>query len=65
LKRRSKKKISSLPQEEQDAIASLILAEFADYAAWADRFASHRDELSRLAEDALAEHRKGRTRPVL
>ena len=57
-------KISSLPQEEQDAIASQILAELEDEAAWAERFATHRDKLRRLAEEALAEHHEGKTRPL-
>jgi len=57
-------KISSLPQEEQDAIASQILAELEDEAAWAERFATQRDKLRRLAAEALAEHREGETRPL-
>ena len=57
-------KISSLPQEEQDAIASQILAELEDEAAWAERFATNRDKLRRLAEEALAEHHEGKTRPL-
>ncbi len=58
------KKISSLPQEEQDAIASQILAELEDEAAWAERFAASGSKLRRLADEALAEHRKGKTRPL-
>jgi len=57
-------KISSLPQEEQDAIASQILAELEDEAAWAKRFAAQRGKLRRLADEALAEHRQGETRPL-
>ena len=57
-------RISSLPQEEQDAIASQILAELEDEAAWAERFATQRDTLRRLADEALAEHREGRTCPL-
>jgi hypothetical protein len=57
-------KISSLPQEEQDAIASQILAELEDEAAWAKRFAASGDKLRSLADEALAEHRKGKTRPL-
>jgi LPS sulfotransferase NodH len=57
-------KISSLPQEEQDAIAGQILAELEDEAGWAKRFAAHGDKLRRLAYEALAEHGKGETRPL-
>ena len=57
-------KISSLPQEEQDAIASEILAELEDESAWAKRFAAHRDKLRGLADEALAEHCQGKTRPL-
>ncbi|HET7100092.1 MAG TPA: hypothetical protein VFJ52_02995 [Terriglobia bacterium] len=55
-------KISDLPQEEQDAIASQILAELEDEAAWAKRFADSSERLRRLAGEALAEHHEGKTR---
>ena len=57
-------KISSLPQEEQDAIASQILAEREDEAAWAKRVAASGDKLRRLADESLAEHREGKTRTL-
>jgi predicted RNA-binding protein with EMAP domain len=57
-------KVSSLPQDEQDAIASHILAELEDEAAWETRFASQEDKLRRLAHEALAEHHRGETRPL-
>ena len=56
-------KISSLPQEEQDAIASQILAELEDEAAWAKHFAVQDGKLRRLADEALSGHRQGKTRP--
>lgn len=58
------KKVSDLPKEEQDAIASQILAELEDEAAWAKRFATPQGKLRRLADEALAEHRQGKTRPL-
>ncbi len=58
------KKVSSLPKEEQDAIASQVLAELEDEAAWAKRFANAQGKLHRLADEALAEHRQGKTRPL-
>jgi hypothetical protein len=57
-------KISRLPKDEQDAIASQILAELEDEAGWATRFASQKDKLRQLAEEALTERRKGETRPL-
>ena len=57
-------KISRLPEGEQDAIASQILGELEDEAAWAKRFAAQADKLRRLADEALAEHRQGETRPL-
>ena len=57
-------KVSSLPQDEEDAIASQILVELEDEAAWGARFASQKGKLRRLADEALAEHRRGETRPL-
>jgi len=57
-------KVSTLPQDEQDTIASQILAELEDEAAWRTRFARGAGKLRRLADQALAEHRRGETRPL-
>ena len=57
-------KVSKLPQDEQDAIASQILAELEDEAAWAKQFGGTKDKLHRLAEEALAEDRRGETLPL-
>jgi hypothetical protein len=57
-------KVSSLPQDEQDAIASQILAELEDEAAWETRFASQEGKLHRLADEALAEHHRGESRSL-
>jgi hypothetical protein len=57
-------KVSSLPQDEQDAIASQILAELEDEGAWETRFARQKDKLRRLADEALAQHRRAETRPL-
>jgi len=57
-------RISNLPQEEQDAIASQILAELEDETAWARQFAAQDGKLRRLADEARAEHRQGKTRPL-
>jgi hypothetical protein len=57
-------KVSTLPGDEQDAIASQILAQLEDEAAWETRFASQRGKLRRLADEAVAEHHRGETRPL-
>jgi hypothetical protein len=57
-------KVSSLSQDEQDAIASQILAELEDEVAWGTRFAKQGDKLRCLADEALAEHHRGETHPL-
>jgi hypothetical protein len=57
-------KVSTLPQDEQDAIAAQILAELEDEVAWETRFARQKRKLRRLADEALAEHRRGETRSL-
>lgn len=51
---------SSLPDEEQEALAKTILAEVAFDAL----IASRPDALERLADEALVEYRAGRTLPL-
>ncbi len=53
------------PQDLQDAIATIVLAELAAQQKWDGSFAHSREALSTLADEALAEHRAGRTRPLL
>ena len=55
-------KASQLSSEEQDTIAALILREIEADQRWEDAFASSQDTLSQLADEALAEHRAGRTK---
>jgi hypothetical protein len=55
-------KASQLSSEEQDTIASLILREIEADQRWEDAFAKSQDTLSRFADEALAEHRAGRTK---
>ena len=61
---RAVEKVSSLSQDEQDAIASQILAELEDEAAWGARLVRQGGKLRRLADEALAEHHRGETRPL-
>ena len=57
-------KVGVLPQAEQDAIASQILASLADEEAWRRRFAEKRDVIRRLAREALEEDARGETLPL-
>ena len=50
-----------MPRDEQDAIASQILAAVADEDAWKKRFAEKREAIRRLARQALEEDAKGET----
>ncbi len=59
-------KASRLPEEEQDAIASIILREIESEARWEELFSQPKsaDLLSDLADEALAEARSGRARKL-
>ncbi len=52
---------SRLPEEEQDALARILLEELASERRWEELFAGSHDLLDQLADEALAEHRAGRT----
>ena len=56
-------KVVVLPQDEQDAIASQILASLAGEDAWKLRFAGKRDVIRRMAREALEEDERGETLP--
>jgi acyl-CoA reductase-like NAD-dependent aldehyde dehydrogenase len=58
-------KVGALPPEEQDAIASQILAALADEAAWKKRFAEKRDMIVRMAREAIDEDDRGETLSLL
>jgi hypothetical protein len=57
-------KVAALPLDEQDAIASQILAALADEETWKKRFAEKRDVIRRMAREALEEDEKGETLPL-
>ena len=52
---------SKLPEQEQDALAAAILEELASERRWDQAFADSADLLAQLADQALAEHRAGKT----
>ena len=52
---------SKLSESEQDALGEWLLAEIESEREWDRAFARSQDLLARLAEEALAEHRRGQT----
>jgi hypothetical protein len=52
---------SKLPDAEQDTLGRILLDELASERRWDELFAGSHDLLAELADDALAEHRAGRT----
>ena len=55
---------SFLPDRDQDDLAAAILEELNADERWAATFARSQDALERLADEALQEHRAGRTEPL-
>ena len=56
--------LSKLSEAEQDAVAAILLEELEREDRWSAAFDDSRDELDRLAEEALAEYRAGKTLPL-
>jgi hypothetical protein len=52
---------SKLPDTKQDTLGRILLNELASERRWEDLFAGSHDLLADLADQALAEHRAGRT----
>lgn len=57
---------SELPEAEQDKFARFLLAELESDRQWAELFSrpESEDMLERLADEAVAAHRAGLTRPL-
>jgi len=51
-----------LPKKEQDRLAKWLLAELESERRWDESFALCAEQLAQMAEEALKEHRKGRTK---
>ena len=56
--------VAKLSESEQEALAAWILEELASERRWEESFASSAGVLARLADEAIAEHRGGQTRPL-
>ena len=55
---------SKLSEEEQNALATWILQEITSEKRWEKTFSKSPDKLAQLAEEALREHRRGKTQPL-
>jgi hypothetical protein len=55
---------AKLPIPQQDALATLVMEEMEAEKKWDATFANSQDMLSKMAEQALAEHKKGETHPL-
>jgi hypothetical protein len=53
-----------LPEEEQEAIGALLLAEIDADRRWDELFAQPSEVIERMADRALENHRQGRTEPL-
>lgn len=53
--------ITNLPEEEQETIAALMLAELESERRWDNLFSRSQDLLAQMAEDARDEYRAGLT----
>ena len=56
---------SRLPPEQQDAVATMLLAELESERQWDDVFARSQDFLAEMADEAIAEDEAGKTEPLV
>jgi len=54
--------VSKLNESQQDSVARWLLEELASEQRWEKAFNDSQDLLSQLADEALAEHRAGKTK---
>jgi len=54
---------SKLPEKDQEALGTLLLEEIRSEKRWARLFKSSPEQLADLADQALAEHQAGKTKP--
>jgi hypothetical protein len=58
------KEASKLPVVDQNALAKWVLEELEAEKKWEQMFAKSEDVLDKLADEALAAHKKGKTKPL-
>ena len=64
LLKKAVEKVEGLTDDQQDAIAGLILDELEDDERWETSFAQSHELLERLADEAEREHHDGNTEPL-
>ncbi|OIP72638.1 MAG: hypothetical protein AUK48_11210 [Oscillatoriales cyanobacterium CG2_30_44_21] len=57
-------KLKTLPVDQQDAIAMIILEELEDEMQWNNSFERSQDLLAKLAEEAMSEYNAGKTQEL-
>jgi hypothetical protein len=57
-------KLKTLPESEQDVIATMVLEELEDDMKWEKAFARSEDMLAKLAAEAMTEYREGKTQEL-
>ena len=57
-------RLKTLRASEQDAIAAMILEELEDEIKWDEAFVNSQDALAKLAAEAMAEYRAGKTQEL-
>ena len=57
-------RLQTLPADKQDEIATLILEELEEEQRWDESFARSPDVLAKLAAQAMAEYRAGKTQEL-
>ncbi len=56
--------LKTLPESEQDIIATMVLEELEDDMKWEKAFARSEDILAKLAAEAMSEYRAGNTQEL-
>jgi hypothetical protein len=56
--------VSKLSEQDQDAVAAIVLDELASEQRWSDSFAASQENLAKLAQQALSEYNAGRTKQL-
>lgn len=62
---RAFKAASKLPEVEQNALAKWVMEELEAEGKWEKAFAASEDVLDKLADEALAEHKQGKIKPLI
>jgi hypothetical protein len=55
---------AKLPQEAQDLLGKMLLADLEAEARWDDAFAGSQEQLAVLADEALSDWRQGKTKEL-